>query len=272
MEDRTVLVAQITDCHIVERGELLYGKVDTAATLTATVAHINTMMPRPDLVVMTGDLVNDGRDEQYEHAAAILAVLEVPLVLVPGNHDDRTLMRAYFPQVPAGGPDDRIDFVLDDLPLRVIGLDSTVPRKPYGRTAPEQASWLNHALAGGSDRPTLIFQHHPPFITGIQWMDAMAYRDPGLLADVVGRHPHVLAVACGHMHRVISTRFANTVAMTTTSTGAQLALALDGTPYGYSEEPPTVALHRWSSNGGLVTHTSVVSTDRPWLPDWAPRA
>ena len=61
---RNVLVAQITDCHIVEPGELMADRVDTAAMLRAAVAHILDMTPRPDVVLATGDLVNDVRTAQ----------------------------------------------------------------------------------------------------------------------------------------------------------------------------------------------------------------
>ena len=75
-------------------------------------------------------------------------------------------------------------------------------------------------------------------MTGIAWMDEVGLADRHLLAEVVARHPQVVAVAAGHLHRVITTRFAGTVAACTASTGAQLALALDGTPYGYVDEAP----------------------------------
>ena len=156
-----MLIAQITDSHILAPGELLSDRVDTAALLATAVAHLNALRPRPDLVRCTGDLVNDGLPAQYANAAAILAALEIPLVLVPGNHDDRSQLRAHFPQVPPGGPDDRIDYVLDDHPLRIVGLDTTVPGHGGGRIVAEQAAWLDGVLGAAPDRATMIFQHHP---------------------------------------------------------------------------------------------------------------
>ena len=269
MEGPPLLVAQITDCHIVEPEVSWAGRVDTAATLTRVVGHLNTMSPRPDLVVLTGDLVNDARPEQYANAARILADLVPPLVVVPGNHDDRTRLRAAFPQLPAGGPDDRLDLVDDRLPLRVIGLDTTVPGSPGGRYTAEQMAWLDDVLAGAPDRPTLIVQHHPPFATGIAWMDEDAFVGPELVLPVVERHRQVLGVACGHMHRAITTRLGATVCTVSPSTGAQLALTLGGERYLYADDPPAVTFHRWVPGGPLVTHVAIVDGSRPWLPAWA---
>lgn len=272
MDGRPVLIAQITDCHLVEAGELLWGLVDTAGMLAAAVDHINAMSPRPDLVVCTGDLVNEGRAAQYDNAAAVLARLDVPLVMVPGNHDDRTELRAHFARLPAGGPDDRLDHVVDDLPVRVVALDTTVPGQGGGRITAEQMAWLDGVLRTEPERPTIVFQHHPPFTTGIAWMDTQQLDDRHLLAEVLGRHPQVLLVAAGHLHRSITARVGGTVAMCVPSTGSQLALALDGTAYGYVDEPPMVTLHRWTPDGGLVTHMSAVNGPPAWLPPWAPTA
>ena len=83
------LLVQITDTHILPRGELLYGVVDTAAHLIEAVAEINAMDPQPDLVMITGDLVEKPNDSTYTHFDELIAPLKAPVFLIPGNHDDR---------------------------------------------------------------------------------------------------------------------------------------------------------------------------------------
>jgi 3',5'-cyclic-AMP phosphodiesterase len=268
MNGPPLLVAQITDCHIVEPDTLWAGRIDTAATLARVVERLNTMAPRPDVVVVTGDLVNDARPEQYAHLGVILSDLEPPLVVLPGNHDDRTELRALFPQIPAGGPEERIDVVVDDFGLRIIGLDTTIPGAPGGRYTVDQMGWLDDVLANAPDRPTMIFQHHPPFTTGIAWMDANAFVDAHLMEPVVERHRQVLGVACGHMHRAITSRVGVTVCTVSPSTAAQLALVLDGTPFLYCDDPPAITLHRWVPGGPVVSHVAVVDDTQPWVPGW----
>lgn len=84
------------------------GHIPTDALLAAAVRTLNAMDPAPDLVVGTGDLVNDGdrpggAEDQYQNLATILSELRLPTLLIPGNHDDRAQMRSllggYLPDV-----------------------------------------------------------------------------------------------------------------------------------------------------------------------------
>ena len=98
MPPKPVHIAQISDLHIKSPGSLAYGRVDTAAALERCVAALNAFTPRPDLVVISGDLADTPAVEEYEHLKRLLAQLELPFVGIPGNHDSRELMRAAFPQ------------------------------------------------------------------------------------------------------------------------------------------------------------------------------
>ena len=91
---RALVVAQISDLHIKAPGVLAYGKVDTAAAFAACVAELNRFAPRPDLVVISGDLADTPAPEEYAHLTRLLAPLQIPLAVIPGNHDDRAMLRA----------------------------------------------------------------------------------------------------------------------------------------------------------------------------------
>src|SRR5215469_10345531 len=77
-----MLIAQITDLHILPPGRLAFGRVDTAACLARAVARLRTLDPRPDVVVATGDLVDAGGAEEYAHLRRLLAPLELPLFVL----------------------------------------------------------------------------------------------------------------------------------------------------------------------------------------------
>ena len=94
------LIAQISDLHIKRPGELAYGRVDTAAALSRCVRELNRFTPRPELVVISGDLADTPTKEEYDHLKTLLAPLEIPFVAIPGNHDERTLLRAALPDQP----------------------------------------------------------------------------------------------------------------------------------------------------------------------------
>jgi 3',5'-cyclic-AMP phosphodiesterase len=265
-----MLIAQITDCHVVEHGELLADRVDTAGALNTAIDHLHAMSPRPDVVLATGDLVNDGRPAQYDQLASILTRLEIPVHVVPGNHDDRDALRRLFPDLPDGQVSEgRLDHVIDGYSVRLVGLDTTVPGEHGGRISAAQMSWLDQVLSADPDRPTLVFQHHPPFVTGIDWMDEVGLAGRELEAATIARHPNVLGVVCGHVHRPITAAFGGTVASCWPSTGAQVALALDGGRYRYVDDAAAVAVHRWHPVDGFVSHLSPVTSSETWLPAWA---
>jgi Icc protein len=258
------LLAQISDLHITTTSDLLGGFLDTGPFLTAAVEHLNSLDPAPDLVLMTGDLVNNGLPDEYARLAELIAPLRVPYVLVPGNHDDPLALRARFPDQPWEPGASMLRGVVETPLLRLVLLDSVVPGEPGGRVGNEQLAWLDGALADAS-RPTIVAVHHPPFATGIEHMDAMGLADAAALAEVIVRHPQVEAVVCGHLHRAITTRWAGTVAMTIPGIAHQVALDVrPGAPVSFTMEPPAVALHVWTSDGGrsgrLVSHLSFIGS------------
>ena len=70
----------------------------------------------------------------------------------------------------------------------------------------------------------MIFMHHPPFKTAIEYMDGIGLEGADAMAEVVRRHPQVERVVCGHLHRSIQSRWAGTVAMTAPATAHQVDL------------------------------------------------
>lgn len=85
-----MILVQISDTHIDAPDKLVYGHFDTAVMLTRAVEVINAMDPAPDLVLHTGDIASHGDANQYATFKDIADKLTAPLVLIPGNHDNRT--------------------------------------------------------------------------------------------------------------------------------------------------------------------------------------
>src|SRR6201991_4666571 len=149
-----MLLAQISDLHIKRPGALAYSRVDTGAYLARTIAALNALAPRPDAVIMTGDLVDQGDPEQYEHLKALLAPLEIPYYLLVGNHDERAALRAAFPEraeLHSGG--EFVQYALDVGPLRVIALDSMVPGQSAGTLCDARLAWLATQLDAAGSKP-----------------------------------------------------------------------------------------------------------------------
>lgn len=250
-----MLIAQISDLHVAEDGSYMRRFVDANAKLTAALQFLATRHRRPDAVLATGDLVNDGRPEQYALLRDLFAAHDLPMYVVPGNHDDREAFRAAFLDhewIPSEGP---IDYVIDDHPLRLVGLDSTEPDVHDGDVDAAQLVWLDRVLAAEPDRPTLVFLHHPPFTTGLWLFDAIRLKGAADFREVIGRHPQVVQVVAGHVHRPISTRWGSTVLTTAPSTTHQSRCDLDPEEgAGVVDETPMLQFHLWDGTS-VVTHT-----------------
>ncbi|HEY1608179.1 MAG TPA: phosphodiesterase [Paraburkholderia sp.] len=264
-----MLLAQISDLHVKPRGALAYNRVDTAACLGRCIDRLNALTTRPDAVIMTGDLVDRGMPEEYEHLKSLLATLEIPYYLLAGNHDDRDALRDAFPEraeLRAGGA--YVQYAVDIGPLRVLALDSVVPGQSGGALCDERLDWLAAQLDAARDKPVVIALHHPPFDCGIAHMDAirLAPKASLRLEALVARHPNVERVLCGHVHRPIFVRFGGTIAAAVPSPAHQVTLDLreDG-PSAFSLEPPAFALHRYQPRTGIVTHHAYVGdADGPY--------
>jgi Icc protein len=252
------LIAQISDLHIKLPGELAYGKVDTANALKRCILELNRFRPRPDFVAITGDLVDTPSKGAYEHVDGLLAKLEIPFAVVPGNHDDRAMLRKAFP----GNVDAAIGNALNSAravhELDVIMLDSSVPRAPHGELDEPTLTWLERILDAKPNRPALVFLHHPPFPTGIAHMDAQNLRNAGALAEILHQRNNVRLIAAGHVHRAVLTTFAGKAATICPAPNHAVALDLDGhLPSSFNVEPPAFHLHAWLPDGEfgrVVTH------------------
>ena len=255
-----MLIAQLSDMHLRPEGQLLYDRIDTAAYLERAVAHVLTLDPRPDVVIMTGDLVEAGKPEEYARLRRLIAPLPMPVYVIPGNHDAREPLRAAFADkgyFPASG---FLQYVVDDGPVRLIALDTLVEGKPHGALCEERLTWLKARLDEQPHKPTMLFMHHPPFECGIDAFDhARLQEGDGRLAELVRGRGNVERAVCGHVHRPIQVRWAGTMASIAPSTAHQATLDLhDGAPLSMMMEPPAIALHQWRPHTGLVTHVSYV--------------
>ena len=258
------VIAQISDFHVGRAGSAIEADAHTSEALSRAVDHINKLEPRPDAVLCTGDLVDAGSAEEYQRLRVILDRLVPPAYVIPGNHDDRDELRTAFSDhgyLPVTG---FLHYVVDIGPLRIIALDTLIPGAAAGLLCADRLAWLDARLAEAPDRPTLVIQHHPPFRTGIPFMDAMSLDGMEPELAILRRHPQVERVLCGHLHRSIVRRVATTIAMTCPSTTlhVELELRAQGGRFALVPEPPSCLLHL-HANGELVTHTSYIESFGP---------
>ncbi|MEM1334314.1 MAG: metallophosphoesterase, partial [Actinomycetota bacterium] len=203
MVDRQVLIGQLTDTHVVADGVTAADTttgIDNNGRLRSAVASILAEPAPLDAVVVTGDLVNDARVEEYDTAVELLAPLAAQrgpgtpasvgnrLLPIPGNHDRPGELRRRFPNVPWADTE-HTSWVTDVGGVRLIGLDSTRVRAGVvehgGAVDADRLDWLDRVLGIAHDGPTVLAMHHPPFASGIWWMDRWGFEGLDLLAEVL---------------------------------------------------------------------------------------
>lgn len=256
------LIAHITDLHLRPRGVACYRVADTNMFAERVIPALNSLSPRPDAVVLTGDLTDKSDPREYALARSLLARLKMPVYLIPGNHDGSADMRREMSNFPGmnGDVSGKLCYTADIGDLRLIALDTHVPGSPLGTLGTPQLTWLSDRLAE-DDRPTLVALHHPPVLTGIGHMDAIGLTDKEALADVIGPHAHVERLLCGHLHRPIIAGFAGKIMTLSPSTAHQVVLDLnEESPPMFNFEPPAYFLHHHSPGTGTVTHMAYVES------------
>ncbi len=253
-----MLIAQITDLHL---GFVPDDPEEAnAQRLRAVVAAILKLDPAPDMVLATGDLTEAGTPRSYADLKAILSALPMPVHFAMGNHDDRANFGAAFPDAVFEGG--FLQYVVDTDGLRIIVLDTLETGRHGGSFCDDRAAWLEARLSEAPEMPTLLVLHHPPVATDIPWMTILP-GEPWVdrLKAVISRHPQVIRLVAGHVHRTILAPFAHTFVSVCPSTAPQVALEMreidpdrpDGRPL-IVIEPPTFGLHSWR-DGTLTSHT-----------------
>tara|TARA_Y100001970_G_C14187903_1_gene833643 strand:+ start:817 stop:1644 length:828 start_codon:yes stop_codon:yes gene_type:complete len=259
-----MLIAQITDTHIKPKGGLAYGNiVDSASSLKNIVKHCNKFNPKIDLAIVTGDLTDSGRIEEYEAFNKIIELLEMPCFLIPGNHDNsQNIFKFFYKHEYLPKNEEFCNYVIDKFPFNLIGLDTTVKGKNFGELCNNRLRWLDLNLNRYSKKPTFLFMHHHPFVTGIEGMDNQNLRNPEKLFDVLKSHPQVKHIACGHVHRAVETVIEG-IGVSIAPNGAHsvnLDLNSKGPPM-FIMEPPSIRIFKLNNlSKSVVSHLSFVGS------------
>ncbi len=245
-----MFIVQLTDTHITCQGQ-------QALYLAEAIAWLNRMQPQPAAVLVSGDTVHSGRREQYEILRDLLARCEAPVYVIPGNHDRRGPLRdvlpaAYFPGVRG----ERLHYSVDTGPIRMIGLDTSEPRRPGGFLDAASLDWFEAAL---NARPTLVFMHHPPFRTGVNAADLLGFHGLRRLRQIVARQRSVLRIVAGHIHCERRADIAQALASTGVSSAPQRVPELfERHILGLRPEAPGFTVHAWRD--GAFPSTTFINT------------
>ena len=250
---KNLFIAQISDLHVVPRGQLASGAADTVSALCRLVERLRFFTPALDAVIVTGDLADNGEPEAYEILSEVLSALPCPVLAVPGNHDDKDLMARHLGNFIAGDPlpGGELCASVTLHGHKIILLDSAIKGAHGGGMSESALDWLEKALPQSPSRPTLIAIHHPPFRSGLGLMDEK-FKGSERLGELLSKHPQAL-LGCGHLHFAMAAKWKGGQAVICPSV---LAMELEIGPAGggaFSLGPPVHLLHHLTG-AGINTH------------------
>jgi 3',5'-cyclic AMP phosphodiesterase CpdA len=251
-----MIIAQISDTHLAldtPDAERRFGDFARA------IADINALDPQPDVIVHTGDIVHNGRPDEYAQAAAVLAKAQAPVYVLPGNKDDRVHLRAAFPaQCYRASGSEFIDYAIEEFPVRLIALDTLSRGHGRGDFRGEQADHLIALLNAEPDKPIAVFTHHPPFEVTVgpdrfhfEPVEAMTR-----LREVLARCERIAAVFSGHVHRAASGAIGRIPASVVPCIATTLRKGDYPAPM---KMRPVYHLHRFDPACGFVTASRIVA-------------
>lgn len=259
-------ILHLTDLHVVSNGTLASGVLDTPGILADAIDRLSDLLPalgHPDVVLVTGDISDDGSAESYRIARAELDRLELPILAIPGNHDTREAMRAGFADLPVIPTSGLIDWHAEIGDTLIIGLDTLVEGWGGGRLRPESLEFLGHTLESLGTGPAVIALHHPPLKTGIRFIDAIGLENARDLQETLTRAKGEVMIVAGHVHGAHHGLLGRHRVATAPSICSAFPLDLrSDAPVGFSTGPTGCAVID-TAEGGLWSGVSLDVADGP---------
>ena len=233
-----IRILQLTDLHVLKDADARLKGIPTHELLQDVVRHIVDSGVQFDHVIVTGDHTHDELPESYAAVRDILNPWIDRLWQVPGNHDDRTVLRSVFGDRISGKGQELINFSFESGAWLCLGLDTHVPGSVPGLIEADQVDWVRSQLAESKSLFAVLFFHHPPVDVGSLWMDPIGLTGKELLQDLFQQESRIRLVCCGHVHHEFRCRLGHAEIVTTPSTAIQFspegsALNLVAAPPGY---------------------------------------
>lgn len=260
--------AVLADLHFMPEGRLLYG-IDPRGRLDAALALLARDHAGLGALVLLGDLAHRGEVESYRALAQALAGVEVPVIPMMGNHDQRSVFLGEYSQ-SAPRQDGFVQSVVELARCTLVTLDTLDEGRgdAGGRLCPERLLFLRDALRDArSDKPVYCFLHHPPFATGSPAYDAIALDEPEALLrifDAAGRRPdHML---CGHVHQTINGSWHGIPVSTQRSLVHQLGQEGQAEVIEGTLEQPTITIGTVTPDGLRLRHRNLLYEGPVFLP------
>jgi 3',5'-cyclic AMP phosphodiesterase CpdA len=252
-----MIIAQISDTHIALDSPDADRRI---RDFELTIADINALDPAPDVIVHTGDIVHNGRQDEYAQAVATLAKARAPVYVLAGNKDSRANLRDAFSAFGyLARHADFVEYAIDDYPVRLIALDTLSSRSNKGDFCPERVKHLIQMVDSEITKPIAVFTHHPPFEVTVG-PDPLHFETPEVMSTLcraLQRSGRVVGIFSGHVHRAAGGHVGSIPAMVMQCVATTLRR---GNYPAQMKMRPVYHVHRFDSVWGFATETRIVGT------------
>ena len=265
MKDRVdFIIVHWSDVHL-SSGNIFYSKIiNVKKKLIEAVDRLNKTLPLPNILIVTGDLLDYPNLEDYKLLRSILNRLIIPYYVIPGNHDNKNMLHDTFKDLGYfSDSSNHINYTIDIFPIKFIAFDTVSDSNNidiHGGYEPEvtdsKISWLKAELEKDKTKPTIIFMHHQPKYTRIGEFNNEIFLGVKKLEKVVKDNKQVEGVLCGHLHRHIQFQWGGTIVQVAPSLSIARTLTLDNKmKKEYIDEPTGSLVYLFSNELGLICHT-----------------
>ena len=249
-----IVIAHLSDIHIDG------GQRSTERT-QAVMGYLEDLPYDLDAVLVTGDIADHALPAEYEEARRLLTSRH-PVMICPGNHDERAEFRQYLLGQPGSAAP--VNQVRSAAGFVIALCDSSVPGKDEGFLADQTLAWLEDTLARTPDEvPALVGFHHPPVPLHAPFVDGIRQFGAERLAEVAYRHPNLAAFLCGHAHTPAATTFAGRPLLVAPGVVSTLRLPWEHRAYPqdyvHLDQSPALAFHVLDDERRLTSHYRTVN-------------
>ena len=251
-----MIIAQISDTHIALDTPDADRRIED---FERTIANINALAPAPDMIIHTGDIVQNGRLDEYQRAAEVMQRADAPVYVMVGNKDDRAHLRQTFSSASYPTADEGfIAYSIEDYPVRLVVLDTLNPGSNKGEFCAERLAGLEKMLEADTTKPVAVFAHHPPFLVQ-EGPDPLHFESEEIMqrfCNTLQRFPSIISIFCGHVHRGV----AGLVGSIPVLVMPCIATTLRRGDYPeHMKTRPVWHLHRYEPDWGFTTELRIVA-------------
>ena len=248
-----LVLIQISDSHIFTNEEDDFSGVNSHLSLQLVLTKIRDDFPDYDLMLATGDLVQDREEAAYENFLKILAQINQPIYCLPGNHDDPELMKKVFGKVANLHFNRQVQMKN----WSILFLNSYKPTTHSGYLNKDELNALRAELEKSKKLNVLICLHHHPVSINSEWMDGMMLENPDSFLEIVDQYDHVSGIVFGHIHQEFSQIRNDVLLLGTPSTCAQFLP--EAAEYGIDTKQPAYRCLKLKEDGSIETEVIRVS-------------